>query len=133
MKVSILIVTHSNVGNVLLNAAKTIMVDTPSEMSCINIWNQCDVELEISYIDKMIQTMDKGEGVLILNDLYGATPCNILFKFLERQSVRVVTGLNLSMLLTVMNYSGLSLDDLMVKAIEGGKSNVFDIKTVLPE
>ena len=68
--------------------------------------------------------LDHGAGVLILTDLYGATPSNIAHRLVEENKTVVVTGLNLSMLMRVLNYPNLSLEELVDKACRGGGEGV---------
>jgi PTS system ascorbate-specific IIA component len=70
--------------------------------------------------------LDGGEGVLVLSDLYGATPCNVANR-LPKLGVRMhcVSGLNLPMLLRVLNYPEQSLDQLAETAATGGRGGIF--------
>ncbi len=71
-----------------------------------------------------IAELDQGEGVLALTDLYGSTPCNVVSKLIQQHNLRIVTGLNLSMLIRVMNYPDLDLDELAQKAVSGGREGI---------
>ena len=73
---------------------------------------------------KAAALLDHGAGVLVLTDMYGATPSNIALR-LAGAKVRIVTGLNLPMLMRVLNYSQLGLDQLAEKAVSGGREGVF--------
>jgi PTS system ascorbate-specific IIA component len=64
------------------------------------------------------------DGVLILTDSYGSTPCNIANEFLDSNNRTLVSGLNLPMLIRIMNYRSLPLDELRDIAIEGGKHGI---------
>jgi mannose PTS system EIIA component len=68
------------------------------------------------------------EGVLILTDSYGSTPCNIANEFLDNNNRTLVSGLNLPMLIRVMNYRSLPLAELKDVAIEGGKHGITSTK-----
>lgn len=73
---------------------------------------------------ELISHLDTGHGVLILTDMYGSTPSNIACYAANRERVQVVTGLNLPMLVRVLNYSRLSLMELTQKAISGGREGI---------
>ena len=75
---------------------------------------------------KYVKFLDKGNGVLILTDIIGTTPSNIA-KSINHKNIRVVAGLNLSMLLNVFNYPTNSLNDLADKAIEGGIAGIMKL------
>ena len=74
------------------------------------------------------EKLDSGDGVLVLTDMYGATPSNIACRLRKLHDVRVVAGLNLPMLIRVLNYPGLDLDELMHKALSGGRDGVLIFK-----
>ena len=64
---------------------------------------------------------------MILTDMFGSTPSNIAKEFSRYKNVKIVSGINLSMLLNIFNYPDLNLDNLAVKAIEGGRDGVLEI------
>jgi PTS system ascorbate-specific IIA component len=75
---------------------------------------------------KHARDLDHGDGVLVLADLYGATPCNIGLSLSELGvRLRCVSGLNLPMLLRVLNYSDKSLPELTEIAASGGRGGIF--------
>jgi mannose PTS system EIIA component len=84
----------------------------------------CDPDELIADAAEEIADLDEGDGVLILTDLYGSTPSNVAKKLAARARVRTVTGMNLSMLMRVLNYPQLNLDQLAEKAIGGGKEGI---------
>ena len=63
---------------------------------------------------------------MILTDLFGSTPYNIAKVLHQETNIRMVSGLNLPMLIKVMNYPNLSLDELAQKAIKGGREGVIE-------
>ena len=67
---------------------------------------------------------DSGAGVLVLTDVYGATPDNLARYFTEQGNARVVSGVNMPMLLRVLNYSRQPLQQLCETAVAGGKSGI---------
>ena len=73
-----------------------------------------------------IQRLDQGDGVLVLCDLYGATPCNRVC-IARTPCIRIVTGCNLPMVLKVFNYARLDLRRLADKALEGGRAGIFEV------
>ena len=76
--------------------------------------------------ERHAQELDQGDGVLVLADLYGATPCNIgLSLGAIGVELRCVSGLNLPMLLRVLNYAQKPLDELAEIAASGGRGGIF--------
>lgn len=77
-------------------------------------------------ISEAIQSVDEGEGVLILTDLFGGSPSNLAFSFLDQGKIEVITGLNLPMVLTFWNYrKGRDLAELAACVKLSGKRNIL--------
>lgn len=125
MNVGVLLVTHGDVGNVLLNTAIEVLGICPLSTCVLSAPPGCDPEKIFSEAREALNDLDSGDGVLVLTDLYGSTPSNIACKLQKRARVRVVAGLNLSMLIRVLNYPGLELDALAGKAITGGRDGIL--------
>jgi len=72
----------------------------------------------------LIDQLDDGDGVLVLTDMFGATPSNVAAKLVSGK-VACVAGINLPMLVRVLNYSELNLRELAQKALSGGIEGVM--------
>ncbi|MGH8507996.1 MAG: PTS sugar transporter subunit IIA [Gammaproteobacteria bacterium] len=127
MSVGILIIGHDNVGESLRdNALKTFGAE-PLPLAVVSIGRDCEPERAHAQASATIQALDQGDGVLVLTDICGATPCNIATRLLGKGRVKIVTGVNLPMLLRVLNYADLSLERLVDKAITGGRDGIVEI------
>ena len=120
-----MLLTHEGVGRSLLNTAEQMITDCSIDINTLSIGQNCDPGELIPRANKILSQLDSGDGVLILTDLFGSTPCNIAMQCAARENVFAVAGLNLSMLIRVMNYSDLSLTELTDKAISGGREGII--------
>ena len=126
MATSILLLTHNGIGNSLLTTAKRLMSSSlPACIDSYAVSYHCVPEEEIIKLRQYCAELDQGSGVLLLTDLYGATPSNIAMQFKDEANRWLVGGLNLAMLLKVLNYSHLEGDALAQKAYEGGRDSVI--------
>lgn len=125
MTVSILLITHENIGQVMLQAVRRVLEVCPLQIRCLSVPFDSDPDEVQQEAAHMIKTLDKGDGVLILTDMFGATPSNIAHRLSQPGKVMVVTGINLPMMIKVMNYPNLNLEQLVEVAVEGGKSGVI--------
>ena len=75
----------------------------------------------------MLQLVDTGEGVLIMTDLYGATPSNIATKLLKPGQIEGVAGVNLPMLLRALTYRDKGMETLITRAVAGGRDGVLNL------
>jgi PTS system ascorbate-specific IIA component len=78
-------------------------------------------------IGNALDSLASDEGILILADSYGSTPFNIATEFIDQTKSKLVSGLNLPMLIRIMNYRLLPLDELKNIAIEGGRRGITTI------
>ncbi len=124
MSVAIIIITHGTIGESILQTATDIIGSVPMPVKTISVGMDCDIETEIKKIDQLAKEMSTGDGILILTDLFGSTPSNIASAIKIPDSV-VVAGLNLPMLIRVMNYYILPLYELTDKATGGGKDGIL--------
>ena len=105
MRVGVVLVTHGQLAAELVNAAEMIVGDLPHFAAVSIGWHE-DVEGAREEIGRAIErvrakagTPDQPAGVLVLADMFGGTPANLAVTFLETDTIEVVTGLNLAMLM----------------------------------
>jgi len=110
--IGVVVVTHGQLANELLNAAETIVGSLPNFTAVSIGWHE-DTEVAREAIERAIARVQQGDGVLILTDMFGGTPSNLALTFLGQQDVEVITGVNLPMLI---NVAGPSQHDSLVSA-----------------
>lgn len=126
MSVAVLIITHHEIGHALVNALRTTYGDgLPLPLETFEVPSDADPDKLIPELKKIILKLDQGAGVLILTDLFGSTPSNIAYELQKESEIRIVTGLNLPMLIRVMNYPKLNLSNLAEKAMKGGQAGII--------
>lgn len=122
--IGLLIVTHCDLGRELLNAAEFI-VGRLKAAEAISITQTSTSEDTRQMIKGKIGTLDSGEGVLILTDMFGGTPSNLSLSFLKEDMVEVLTGVNLPMIIAIsQNRSEMKLNELAEKAREAGANSI---------
>ncbi len=125
MSVGILLLTHTGLGAALIEAARSVVGALPLAIEAVEFGNGDAVEPFAHRAAKTMRELDRGDGVLILSDLYGSTPSNVAARLLAQgTAVRRVSGLNLPMLLRVFNYAEQGLDELVLTAASGARSGV---------
>jgi len=100
--IGVIVVTHGQLATELLNAAETIVGDLPS-FAAVSIGWHVDTEDARTEIEQAIARVDRGSGVLVLTDMFGGTPSNLAMSFLAQGNVEVITGVNLPMLIKLVN------------------------------
>jgi PTS system ascorbate-specific IIA component len=126
MSVGILLVTHQGIGSALVAAATRLLGQLPLRAESFEVAYDADVDLLLPQASAALRRVDGGVGVLVLTDLYGATPSNLAARLARLGTpVRRVSAVNLPMVLRVMNYADLSLDELPAIASTGARNGVI--------
>lgn len=123
--IGITIVTHRQLGDALIDAAGFILGSTPEAVVSVSIDINEKVDALRSDIAKAIKKVKQEEGVLILTDMFGGTPSNLSYSFLEEGKVEVISGVNLPILIkAVGSREKMALTDLAVHLETYGKKSI---------
>ena len=125
--IGILVISHGDLGNSLINCANHVMGKRPEHLVHLGVTTQDDPDVIILNALELLKQLDCGDGVLILSDICGATPCNIATELVNPGRVECLSGVNLSMLIRALTYRDESLESLVEKASSGGKEGVMRI------
>lgn len=106
--IGILIVTHRQLGDALIDAAEFILGHPPESTQAVSIDINENAEKLRSKIKSAIKKVNGQQGVLIMTDMFGGTPSNLSYSFLEEGRVEVISGVNLP---------------ILIKAVSARKSN----------
>lgn len=118
--IGILLVTHRHIAEGLLAAASHTLGKRPPRLETIEIDYQRPVEEFTAALETQVRALDRNGGLLILADVFGATHTNVACRYLRRGEIELISGVNLPMLLKVINYRELPMEDVMDKALSGG-------------
>lgn len=121
--IGILIITHNQVGQAILDAAVSVFGKCPMPTKVLMVSQASDPDERLQKAQSLKNELNDGDGVLIITDMYGSTPSNIATRLSGEHTV-VLAGLNLPMLVRIMNYPQLPLTELADKAISGGRDGV---------
>ena len=125
MSVGLLIITHNHIGDILLNTAKSTVGKCPLPTSTLVVSGKCDPDEVFDEARRKHKRLNDGDGVLVLTDMYGSTPSNIARRLLSLPDTQVIAGVNLPMLIRVLNYPDLKLHELVNKAVTGGHDGIL--------
>ena len=124
MSVGIVIVTHGKTGESLISEADFVLGQVLDDILFVAFNQAEDLPGAVLEIRSSIERADTGAGVVVLTDLMGASPSNLVAEMLEEYHAVMVTGINLAMLLSVYNYRNETLEKVVRKAVEGGRRSV---------
>lgn len=122
-----LLITHATLGDSLIQCACHVLDERPPQVAQIGVAAQDDPDQVLPVAKSLRDSVDTGDGVLVLTDIYGATPSNIATKLLDPGKTEVVAGVNVPMLLRVLTYRENDLSALARRAATGGCDGVVRI------
>jgi PTS system mannose-specific IIA component len=130
--IGIVIATHSDLGQALVEAAVFILGERPEAVETVSIdlsENAADLRQKIA---RAVKAADHRKGVLILTDMFGGTPSNLCYSFLEEGRVEVLSGVNLPILIQALNSRGeRNLATLAKEAEAYGKKSISLASAIL--
>ena len=119
--IGILLVTHNGLGNSLVDCVRHVLGNVPLNLKVLSVLAADNPQRKEDEGLALIAQLDTGEGVLLLADMFGATPCNIVRRLYKPGRVEGVAGVNLPMLLRALGYSNRPLAEVVQKALQGGR------------
>lgn len=122
--IGLVVVAHFNLAREMV-AATELIVGEQEQFVAVGIFPNEQVEDTKEKIVSALRSVDTGDGVIILTDMFGGTPSNISLSFLEEGRVEVVAGVNLPMLIKLVTYrEGRALDELASFITQYGQKNI---------
>jgi len=123
----ILVVAHNALGESLVNCVEHVLGSVPANLKVLSVYAQDDPQQKLAEGRALIKQLDSGNGVLILADIYGATPSNVARQLCHAEHVMGVAGVNLPMLLRVVCYPNKTMPELAQIALDGGRECIVSM------
>lgn len=126
--IGLLIVSHGAFGESLIHSASHVLGRRPTYLRQLGVTVHDEPEGILPVAEDLVRFVDRGSGVLVMTDIFGATPSNIATKLLRRGKVEGIAGVSLPMLIRALNYrEECDLEALVAKAISGATEGVIRI------
>ena len=122
--IGILIVSHGAFGESLIHSASHVLGKRPLFLRQLGVTVHDDPEAILPVAEDLIRFLDQGQGVLVMTDIYGATPANVACKLLKPGRIEGIAGVNLPMLIRALNYRNEPLASVLEKALAGATDGV---------
>ncbi|MDH5264958.1 MAG: PTS sugar transporter subunit IIA [Betaproteobacteria bacterium] len=123
--IGILLVSHGAFGESLIHCASHVLGKRPLYVRQLGVTVHDDPEEILPVAEDLIRFLDQGQGVLVMTDIYGATPSNIAARILRPGRVEGIAGVNLPMLIRALTYRDEPLEAVVAKALSGGSEGVM--------
>jgi mannose PTS system EIIA component len=132
----ILIIAHAPLAHALRSCALHVFPDCGAQVAAIDVQPNLPPEETLAMARVAMDQLSRGgqtSGVLVLTDIFGATPSNVAQKLVDGVKSRLITGVNLPMLLRSVSYRNESLDALVSRAVIGGTQGVMQVAITAPQ
>lgn len=126
--IGLFLITHTTYGESLIQCACHVLNKRPLQIAQLGVSLQDDPLDLLPLAQNMLKLVDTGDGVLIMTDIYGATPSNIVTKLLVPGRIEGLAGVNLPMLLRALTYRDKGMETLITRAVAGGRDGVLNIR-----
>lgn len=122
--IHIIIVAHAEVANSFAYCVEHILAKRVENLHIMPIKKTGDTKQMLDQLHELVAKLTQDEEVLILTDLFGATPSNIAKQLVMPGKVEMITGLNMPMLIRAITYAGQDLNVCAARALDGAKSGI---------
>ena len=128
----ILIIAHAPLASALRQCVLHVFPDNPAKVAALDV--QPNMPPEETLVQARIVFAQLGTShALVLTDVFGATPCNVAQKLVDGVYSKLITGVNLPMLLRTVSYLHEPLDALVARAVSGGTQGVMQVAITAPQ
>ena len=125
--IGLFLITHTTYGESLIQCACHVLNKRPAQLAQLGVALQDDPLDLLPLARDMIKLVDSGDGVLIMSDVYGATPSNVAMKLLVPGRIEGLAGVNLPMLLRALTYRDKDMETLVTRATTGGRDGIVNM------
>ncbi len=129
--VGVVLIAHEPLASALAASGSHVYACAPGvareQLEVLDVAPDAAAQPLLDRARELVACVDRGQGVLILTDVMGATPCNVAARLIQDDHVAVVAGANLPMLLRVLCYRQGTLKEVVQRALEGGAQGVAQV------
>jgi PTS system ascorbate-specific IIA component len=125
--IGIFLVTHGSFGESLIQNVCHVLNKRPPLIAQLGVAAQDDPHDILPLARLLLKEVDGGDGVLVMTDVFGATPGNLALKLLEPGHIEGVAGVSLPMLLRALTYREKGMETMLQKAISGAHDGVMKL------
>jgi PTS system ascorbate-specific IIA component len=125
--IGILLVSHEPLGTALLNCTRHIFGRLPVQLAALDVVPDEDPQAALQAARELLARINDGSGVVVLTDVYGATPSRIAAHLREPERVEVLAGVNLPVLIKALSHRREPLAELIERLIEAGQQAIMPV------
>ncbi len=119
MSIAIILITHEGIASNLLNIGKSIIQKPIDNFTFIEVPMDTAINEVIKDVEKNISSLNLDDGIIFVTDIYGSTPANIAKKMATKYKTSLLSGVNLPMIIRLLNYRDEKKESILKKALDG--------------
>ncbi len=132
MSNTIFIIAHAPLATALRDCAMHVYPECAHEIIALDVLPDAQPEETLRLANQALQNVML-DGLLVLTDIFGATPANVAQKVVGSRRAKLIAGANVPMLFRAVSYRHESLDDLVARALAGGTQGVMQVAIAAPQ
>lgn len=129
---SLLIMAHAPLASAMRQCVLHVFPDSAAHVAALDVHPNATPEDIVASAGVMLDNMPPGP-TLIVTDVFGATPCNLALRLVDGKRTRLVTGVNLPMLLRCVTYRNEAIESVAARAVAGGTAGVMQVAPTAPQ
>ena len=127
MNIALIFITHDGIASNLLHIGEAIIKKKNTNIAFTEVPMDADTQLITTAIENNISTLDTNDGIVFITDIYGGTPSNIAQSLAIRYNADLLCGVNLPMVIRLLNYRHETKSILIQKALDGACKSIQKI------
>jgi len=132
MNTGIFIIAHAPLASALRSSVLHVFPEVAAGVVALDVPPHQSTEATRAEAQALLERLGTAQ-VLVLTDVFGATPCNVAQKVVDGVRAKLVAGVNLPMLLRTVNYRHEALDVLVARALAGGTQSIMQVAVTAPQ
>ncbi len=124
MSIALFLITHEGIASNLLSIGQSIIQKPDNNLSFIEVPMNANLDTMINNIEDKLNKLDLDKGILFITDIYGGTPSNIAQLLATNYDANLISGVNLPMIIRLLNYRDETEQVLIQKALDGARAGI---------
>lgn len=124
MSIALFFITHEGIASNLLNMGESIIRKPNNNLSFIEVPMDADFDTMFNSIQSKLNKLNLNRGILFITDIYGGTPSNIAQLLATSYDANLISGVNLPMIIRLLNYRNETEQVLIQKALDGAHKGI---------
>jgi PTS system ascorbate-specific IIA component len=133
MSNTIFIIAHAPLAQALRECAMHVYAECAPTVLALDVRANAEPEDTLSQAQQLLAHVPHGDGLLVLTDIFGATPANVAQKVVQGRNAQLIAGVNVPMLFRSVCYRHEPLETLVSRALSGGTQGVMQVALAVPQ